>query len=235
MVRIPAGSYVPLYNVGGVRVVAVAAFRLDRHAVTRGEFLAFVRNNPAWRRDNVRAVFAGAGYLAAWPAPLDAGDAADLVRPVTSVSWFGARAYCASRDKRLPTVDEWEYVGQASETARDASHDPRFMARLIALYSTDTAERMRAGRGYRNVYGVDGMHGGPWEWTEDFNSVLVSADSREAGGTARHTDFRAVCASAAIGASDPSNYPAFLRYAFRAALDARTTVGVLGFRCAGHA
>lgn len=82
------------------------------------------------------------------------------------------------------------------------------------------------------MYGVSGMHGGPWEWTDDFNSVLVSADSREAGGTGRHTDFRAVCASAAIGATDPSNYAAFLRYAFRAALDARSTVEMLGFRCA---
>lgn len=235
MVQIPSGSYVPLYVAGTVRDVPVAAFMLDRHAVTRGEFLAFVRANADWRRGSMKSVFAGGGYLAGWPAPLDAGTAAELSRPVTSVSWFAARAYCASKGRRLPTTDEWEYAGQASETARHATRDPTFMSRIITLNVADATERLRPGRGFRNVYGVHGMHGGPWEWTEDFNSVLVSADSREAGGTSRHTDFRAVCASAAIGATDPSNYAAFLRYAFRAALDARSAVEMLGFRCAAGA
>lgn len=235
MVRIPAGRYVPLYNGGAARPTAVEAFRLDRRAVTRREFLTFVRANPAWRRDHVRAVFAAGRYLAGWRTPLDAGGAAALAQPVTQVSWFAARAYCASRGGRLPTTDEWEYAAQASETHRDASRDKAFTARLVALYAVDASERLRPRRGFRNTFGVDGMHGGPWEWTEDFNSVLVSADSRVAGGTSRQTDFHAVCASAAIGASDPSNYPAFLRYAVRSALDARSTVGMLGFRCAASA
>jgi len=235
MARIPAGSYVPLYVAAGTPEVRVAAFRLDRYAVTRGEYLAFVRSNPKWRRDSVKAVFAGEGYLADWPAALDAGTPTDRARPATGVSWFAARAYCASTGKRLPTTDEWEYAGRASEHSRDASHDPAFMSRLITLNTAGAAERALPRRGFRNAYGVHGMHGGPWEWTDDFNSVLVSADSREAGGTGRHTDFRAVCASAAIGASDPSNYAAFLRHAFRAALDARSTIGMLGFRCAASA
>ncbi|HVZ48927.1 MAG TPA: formylglycine-generating enzyme family protein [Gemmatimonadaceae bacterium] len=233
-VAIPAGAYRPLYGADTARV-RVPAFRLDRRAVTRGEFLDFVRADSAWRRGRVRPVFAEAGYLAGWPGPLDAGGPADLLRPVTAVSWFAARAYCASRGERLPTTDEWEYAAQASETVRDASRDRAFRDRLIALYAAPAGERTRPGRGFRNVFGVEGMHGGPWEWTEDFNSVLVSADSREAGGTSRHTDFRAVCAYAAIGASDPTDYPAFLRYAVRAALDARTTIDRDGFRCAAHA
>lgn len=235
MASIPAGQYVPLYSAGAAQPVQVAAFQLDRHAVTRGEFLAFVQQHPGWRRDRIRLVFADDQYLASWRTPLAVGERGDLARPVTEVSWFAARAYCANQGKRLPTVDEWEYVGQASESARNASHDPPYIARLVALYTTDTPERTRAHPGFRNAFGVAGMHGGPWEWTEDFNSVLVSADSRDAGGTARHTNFRAVCASAAIGASDPLNYPAFLRYAVRSALDARSTLDALGFRCAANA
>lgn len=63
-----------------------------------------MQRNPKWRRDSVKAVFAGDGYLANWPTPQDAGT--DRARPVTSVSWFAARAYCADAGKRLPTMDE---------------------------------------------------------------------------------------------------------------------------------
>jgi formylglycine-generating enzyme required for sulfatase activity len=231
MARIPAGDYLPLYGTTAARR-HVNAFRLDVSPVTRGEFLAFVRANPSWRRDSVRTVYAAPGYLVSWPGALDVGSAAERLQPVTEVSWFAARAYCAAQGKRLPTTDEWEYAAAASETARDATHDPAFLDRLVVLYAANAYERLRPGRGFRNVYGVRAMHGGPWEWTEDFNGIFVSADSREAGATSRQTDFHSVCASAAIGATDPTNYPAFLRAAVRAALDARSTVTALGFRCA---
>lgn len=75
---------------------------------------------------------------------------------------------------------------------------------------------------------VPDMHLVPWEWVLDFNSVILSSDSRGIGAT----DIDMFCASAAINATDRSNYPAFLRYAFRSALTGRTTVNSLGFRCA---
>src|SRR5688500_19598378 len=76
MVRLPAGAYVPLYGRRGDPATRVASFRLDRDPVTRGDFLRFVRESPAWRRDRVAAVHADrARYLAGWPAALDAGDA----------------------------------------------------------------------------------------------------------------------------------------------------------------
>ncbi|NUQ20541.1 MAG: SUMF1/EgtB/PvdO family nonheme iron enzyme, partial [Gemmatimonadaceae bacterium] len=121
MASLPAGSYRPLYGRAGGERVAVAAFRLDRTPVTRGEYLEFITANPAWRRDAIRPVFGEPGYLATWRSALDAGDGAELRRPVTEVSWFAAGAYCAWRGKRLPTVDEWEYAAAASETRRDAS------------------------------------------------------------------------------------------------------------------
>ena len=42
MVAIPTGTYRPLHPAPGQATVRVAAFRLDRDAVTRGEFAAFV-------------------------------------------------------------------------------------------------------------------------------------------------------------------------------------------------
>jgi len=227
MARIPAGRYVPLF-VNGRRTVEVEAFALDRRPVTRAEYLAFVRADPRWRRDRVSRAFAENGYLASWPGPLAAGTATDARRPVTEVSWFAARAFCAWRDARLPTTDEWEYAALASETARDAARDPAFVARLLELYRARRPVPPVAGSGFRNVYGVSDLHGGAWEWVEDFNSLLVSQDSRATSGR----DHPLFCAAGVVGATDPGNYPAFLRYGFRAALEGRTTVGSLGFRCA---
>jgi formylglycine-generating enzyme required for sulfatase activity len=141
---------------------------------------------------------------------------------VTEVSWFAARAYCAAAGKRLPTTDEWEFVARADEARLDASRDPVFVSRLLTLY---TAAR---GRSFVNRWGVGGLHGLVWEWTDDFNSLLVSDDSRATGGR----DHPLFCAAGVIGATDPTNYPAFLRYGLRAALEGRTTTATLGFRCA---
>lgn len=225
MARIPGGRYRPLFA-NGPGSVRVAPFALDRYPVTRGEYLAFVRARPEWRRDRVRRAFAGPGYLAGWPAADSAGSARELRLPATGVSWFAAKAYCAWRGKRLPATDEWEYAALASERVRDAARDPDFVARLLALY---TSRRPRpVGSTFRNVYGVWDLHGLAWEWTLDFNSLMVSDDSR---GTAAR-DHALYCAAGVIGATDPRNYPAFLRYGFRAALEGRTTTDGLGFRCA---
>ncbi|HEU4556688.1 MAG TPA: formylglycine-generating enzyme family protein [Longimicrobium sp.] len=227
MARIPGGRYVPLF-LNGQSQVTVRSFALDRHPVTRAEYLAFVRAVPRWQRSRVRPTFASAGYLAAWPGDLSVGSVGDARRPVTQVSWFAARAYCAWRGKRLPTTDEWEYAARASETSADASRDATFVARLLEMYTS------RAGRGgavestFRNVYGVWDLHGLVWEWTDDFNSLLVSVDSRATSGR----DHQLFCAAGVIGATDPNNYPAFLRYGYRVALEGRTVAESLGFRCA---
>ena len=228
-VRIPAGAFVPLYGRRGDPPTRVEGFRLDRDPVTRGDFLRFVRAHPAWRRDRVRPLHADrARYLAAWPAALDAGDAADLGRPVTQVSWFAARAYCAAEGKRLPTLAEWEYAAAASAHDRDAARDRAFVAGLLATYATRPVPVPDVAAARTNAYGVRGLHDLAWEWVEDFNAVLVSDDSRGVGGR----DHDLFCASAAIGAADPDNYPAFLRHAVRAGVTARTSLETLGFRCA---
>ncbi|HEX8361449.1 MAG TPA: formylglycine-generating enzyme family protein [Longimicrobium sp.] len=226
MARIPGGRYEPLF-VNGAATVEVPSFHLDRYPVTRGEYLEFVRANPRWRRGRAPAALVGRAYLGSWPGALDAG--AVPRRPATEVSWFAARAYCAWRDKRLPTTDEWEYVARADETRLDASRNAPFIARLLDLYTTRGARvNARVGSTFVNRHGVADMHGLVWEWTEDFNSLLVSDDSRATAGR----DHQLFCAAGVIGATDPRNYPAFLRYGVRATLEGRSTTSGTGFRCA---
>ena len=153
-------------------------------------------------------------------------------RPVTQVSWFAARAYCASLGKRLPTVDEWEYAAAASEHRTHAADDPAFRSRLIALYARIGRGTEEESRGFVNAYGIRALHGVTWEWTLDFNSVVLDDDSRATGSGADARDRHLYCASASIGATDPADYPAFLRTAVRAGLGARSTTSTVGFRCA---
>jgi formylglycine-generating enzyme required for sulfatase activity len=222
MAWLPAGSYRPLHTTAGAERARVEAFWLDRDAVTRAEYLSFVRLHPEWRRSRATADLAEASYLADWSGDLDGGTSERLAEPVTGVSWFAANAYCVARGKRLPTTDEWEYAAAASETRRDATTDPAFRRRLVAL------SQLR-GRTFRNVYGVSGLHGVIWEWTAE-----RPGEHHMMHGDADHADdiHDASCAAAALGASDATNYAAFLRDAFRAGLTPTTANGHLGFRCA---
>lgn len=168
------------------------------------------------------------GYLVDWADDMNPGIHVSRDVPVTNVSWFAARAYCNARGKRLPTVAEWEYVAAASANMRDAAGDPRFIQSLVELYAVRAQQLLPVRTAQVNAYGVRGMHDRVSEWVEDFNSVLVSDDSREAGAR----DHGLYCASAAIGAADPSDYAAFLRFALRSGLSGRSTIQTLGFRCA---
>jgi len=232
-VRIPPGSYRPLYAPSGAGRVHVAAFSIDKEPVTRADFETFVRQNPEWQRGAIKGVFAESAYLSDWRSATDAGTEGRQ-RPVTEVSWFVAKAYCTWRGGRLPTVDEWEYVAAASATKRDASDDPSHEAALVTTYAQRAGHSIRdVGSSRPNAFGVSDLHELVWEWTSDFNSVLVSDDSRSMGAGGDERDHHLFCASAAIGATAPTDYAAFLRYAFRAGLTGRSTVRSLGFRCAG--
>lgn len=229
LVEIPAGSYRPLYaEEGADRVVPRPPFRLERHAVTNEQFLAFVRAEPSWRRSQVSPLFADANYLAHWPEelayPAGAGRA-----PVTHVSWFAARAYARWAGRRLPTLAEWESVGMASATSPDGRDEEGYNQRILNWYSRPTLPiPPDVGGGEADWYGVHDMHGLIWEWVEDFNSTLVTGESRGDSGLERNL----FCGAGSQGAVDPSDYAAFMRFAFRGSLEGRFTVANLGFRCA---
>lgn len=229
LVAIPTGTYQPLFaGKGEAENVSVEPFLLEEHAVTNEQFLAFVFEHPQWRRSVVVELFADAGYLSHWPDDLDHGPSAGD-RPVTHVSWFAARAYAQWIGRRLPTLAEWEAVAAADETERRGRDNPAFVQRILDWYGRPTPAVPQPVRStFRNVHGAWDMHGLVWEWIEDFNSALVTGESRGDSGLERNL----FCGSGSVGAADPSDYAAFMRFAFRSSLRASYTVKNLGFRCA---
>ena len=143
------------------------------------------------------------------------------------MSWFAAKTYCECQDKRLPTVDEWEYVAMADETTKDARVKPSYNEQILAWYEAPRSNENSIGQTPKNIWGVYDLHGLVWEWTLDFNSVLITGESRKDVDK----DSNLFCGSAAINATDLMNYAAFMRYAIRGSLKAKYSMKNLGFRC----
>lgn len=222
MAIIPEGIYKPLFRrTNGPGEIAVQSFYLDICPVTNEQFLEFVRANPRWRRAQVKGAAADQSYLKHWSGDLQF-DEKIKNSPVTFVSYYAAKAYARWRNKRLPTVLEWEYVATASATRGDGENDAEFQKQILAWYSIPSPKTLpNIGTGPPNIWGVQDLHGLVWEWTGDFYSAL--------GNTGLNEEF---CGGAAKDAKDRSNYPAFMRFGFRSSLQMNYTVHNLGFRCA---
>jgi len=208
--------------------VDIAPFALRATPVTAGEYLAFVRTHPEWRRDRVPQVFADKRYLIDWRAPTQLAAAGAAGQPQTNVSWFAAKAFCESEGARLPTWLEWEYAAAADETRPDARADPRWRRRILSWYERPTAAVLPDVGGPPNAYGVHDLHGTVWEWVDDFNALFIAGDSRTQGDP----DTLKFCGAGAISVIDRESYAVLMRIALLSSLGAADTTGNLGFRCA---
>ena len=208
--------------------VVVAPFGLRTEPVTNAEFLAFVQAHPEWRRDRVARVFAEARYLSHWQSADTLGAAALPDQPVVQVSWFAAQAFCESEDARLPSFNEWEFAAAADATRADARSDSAWRERILSWYARPSNEALAATGGEANFYGVRDLHGLVWEWVDDFNALLVAADSRDQSDP----DRLKFCGAGALNMRDRENYAVLMRVAMLSALRASDTTVNLGFRCA---
>lgn len=226
MVPIKGGEYIPLYGRDSI-TVSIQDFMMDVYPVTNQEYLTFVKVNPKWRRSKAIKLFVDESYLTKWKSDTLLSVAQKLNAPITNVSWFAAKSYCESKGKRLPTVDEWEYVGMADQKIPDARVLKSYNEYILSWYEKPKTFNNTIGSTFKNYWNVHDLHGLVWEWTLDFNSVLVSGESRKDVDN----DSNLFCGSAAIGATDLMNYAAFMRYAIRGSLKAKYTMRNLGFRC----
>jgi hypothetical protein len=146
-------------------VTLTRGFFMGRYEVTQGEYLAVMGNNPSIFSTNN-------------------GFAEDPSRPVESVSWDNATAYCAALTQRerlagrigtnavyrLPTEAEWEYACRGWTSTRFSYGDDIGYTNLTnyAWYHDNCGGRTHpVGQKLPNLWGLYDMHGNVWEWCQD--------------------------------------------------------------------
>ena len=226
MVKIKGGEYIPLYGRDSIKV-SIEDFSMDVYPVTNKEYVAFVKKHPKWQRSKAIKLFVDGNYLREWKSDTILNVNHKLNSPITNISWFAAKDYCETQGKRLATVDEWEYVGMANKTMADARTLKNYNEFILSWYEKPKTYNLTIGSTFKNYWKVYDLHGLVWEWTSDFNSVLITGESRKDVDT----DSDLFCGSAAVGATDLMNYAAFMRYAIRGSSKAKYTMKNLGFRC----
>ncbi len=198
----------------------VKSFWMQRHPVTNDEYLKFVMSHPQWRRGTIALMFAHDEYLDHWQSSVSLGLTVSGNQPVTRISWFAAQAYCESINARLPTWNEWEWVGAANETTKDARNDGKWRQQILDWYAKPGSDPNQVMQAHANVYGIYDMHGLVWEWVLDFSSLM---DGNEA---------QKFCGSGALNLQQKENFVVLMRVATLSSLHATDTMHTLGFRCA---
>ena len=226
MVSVKGGKYIPLYGAKN-KEVEVNNLLIDVYPVSSKNFLAFVKQNKRWRKSQIKKLFADGNYLNNWKNDTILPSDVKPNSPITNVSWYAANAYCECQGKRLATVDEWEFVAMANENVADARKIKENNQYILDWYEKPKTFNNEIGKTFKNYYGVYDLHGLVWEWTSDFNSILLTGESR----SDVTTDKNLFCGSGSLNASDLMNYAAFIRYAFRGSVKANYAVKNLGFRC----
>ena len=192
-------------------VTLTKGFYVGKYAVTQGEYLALMGNNPSYftTRDTI-------------------GNAIppDLNHPVEQVSWDDATNYCAHLTQqeqvagrlpsgwvyRLPTESEREYACRAGTTTAfhygSALHGG--MANFYDYYEYDAAtgniyvpnpavpslpRTTTVGSYQPNAWGLYDMHGNVWEWCRDWYGTYPTGSVIDPQGapSGSHRNIRGGC------------------------------------------
>lgn len=209
-------------------VVCLEAFWIDKYEVTNAQYVEFLngRSDPAGRCR---------GHICVDTQP-DNSDSHLLYRrgrygveagfedhPVTSVSWYGAQAYCRHRGKRLPTEAEWEKAARGTDGRAYPWGDDVEPEKLNAgqrLGGTRPVGSFPAGS---SPYGAEDMAGNVWEWVANWYRAYP--------GTSYDSTFFGEKYKVVRGGS--WNHPeGDARASYRDIAHPARRIHVVGFRCA---
>ncbi|MFM7071728.1 MAG: SUMF1/EgtB/PvdO family nonheme iron enzyme [Planctomycetota bacterium] len=197
MVRIPKGTFTmgsPETESGRdsdeaqVPVTISKDFLVGAYEVTNSQSLAWL-NDPSVTYDESWMDLDG-GPIARSGRTFSLRTAGTGNRPVTHISWFGAKAFCAWLSKkegrvyRLPTDAEWEYMARAGTSTAYPWGDTWVEGKA----NVGSSGVQDVGQYAPNGWGVFDSVGNVYEWTEDWYSPERSGGVDPAGpakGSAR--------------------------------------------------
>ena len=157
MVQIPAGEFAMGTNYARAdaqdqpeHMVNLPAFFIDKYPVTNAQYARFVvqtKHRPPLDWENGKI-------------PDD-----KLLHPVTMVSWYDAKAYCETYDKRLPTEAEWEKAARGPNGNRWPWGNKMDPSRVNTYYNIGATTQVTKYTNGASPYGVFDLAGNVSEWT----------------------------------------------------------------------
>jgi len=186
--------------------VLIAPYYLDTYEVTNTAFVEFLNDI-----GGQTAICQGQACLDTdesrifWENGAAAVTADRAQGPAAGVTWYGAAAYCAWRDARLPSEAEWEKAAAWDDSAMTARRYPwgdEFHGQRLNFCDA-TCDAPQANVAWNDGYAVaapiatyeDGrsatghydMAGNVWEWVADWYDPAYYATSPEADPTGPET------------------------------------------------
>lgn len=177
-VQVPAGIF-GLGNDDGPHderpflTVYLDAFWIDKYEVTNRQFVGFLNDmDDIMEEGHIWYDLGEDGPIRLSGGSFQPREGRDS-RPVTYVSWYGARAYCEWAGGRLPTEAEWEKAARWDPDTTESRYFPWGNADPVC----DRANSARCAGAFpravgtypdgASFYGAQDMAGNVWEWVQD--------------------------------------------------------------------
>jgi formylglycine-generating enzyme required for sulfatase activity len=230
MVLIPKGSFLMGSEDGDddekpVHEVFLDEYHVDRYPVNNKQFCDFLNLTVYEWKPKSRATLIKQ-FSGNWVVDKEYEE-----HPVTSVSWYDARAYCEWRGGRLPTEAEWEKAARGGLVGKrypwgDEKPICKRSERNGAQFNSCNGKTVPVGSFSPNGFGIYDMAGNVWEWVADWYDNDYYSKSEDENPHGSYTGEKRVIRGGSWD-DDPHN----LRVSYRLSVNPNRSYLNLGFRC----